>query len=113
MRHRPPAVHARPPQLPSPRLAMQLIRQRAYARAGLVGNPSDGYGGKTISVNIRNFWAEVVLYEWEDVELVWSQEDQSRFRSVGELVRDVQRNGYYGGIRLVKATVKQFVDYCR
>jgi glucuronokinase len=91
---------------------MQLIRQRAYARAGLMGNPSDGYGGKTISLSVGNFWAEVVLYEWEDVELVWSQEDQSRFRSVRDLVEDVRRHGYYGGIRLVKATVKKFAEYC-
>lgn len=91
---------------------MQLIRQRARARAGLVGNPSDGYGGKTISLSVGNFWADVVLYEWEDVELVWSQEDQSRFSSVRELVEDVRRHGYYGGIRLVKATVKKLVEFC-
>ena len=44
---------------------MIIIRKRAYARAGLVGNPSDGYSGKTISLIVRNFWAEVVLYEWD------------------------------------------------
>src|SRR5205823_3800249 len=55
---------------------------------------------------------EVVLYEWEDVELIWSDEDQSRFRSVHELARDVKLHGYYGGIRLVKATIKKFVEYC-
>jgi len=92
---------------------MLLIRKRAYARAGLMGNPSDGYHGKTISLIVRNFWAEVTLYEWDDVEIVWSQEDQSRFRSVGDLVRDVQLHGYYGGIRLVKATIKRFVEYCQ
>ncbi len=92
---------------------MQLIRQRAYARAGLMGNPSDGYGGKTISVSIGNFHADVVLYEWEDLELIWSQEDQSRFGSVHDLVKDVRQNGYYGGIRLVKATVKKFVEFCQ
>ena len=91
---------------------MLLIRNRAYARAGLVGNPSDGYGGKTISLIVRNLRAQVVLYEWEDVELIWSQEDQSRFDSVADLVRDVRLHGYYGGIRLVKATIKTFVDYC-
>ncbi|MFH1268099.1 MAG: GHMP kinase [Planctomycetota bacterium] len=91
---------------------MLLIRKKAYARAGLIGNPSDGYHGKTISVIVRNFWAEVTLYEWDDLELVWSQEDQSRFRSVQELVRDVQLHGYYGGVRLVKATIKKFVEYC-
>ncbi len=91
---------------------MELIRRRAYARAGLIGNPSDGYHGKTLSVIVRNFCAEVTLYEWDDVELVLSQEDQSRFRSVHELVRDVKLHGYYGGVRLVKATVKKFVEYC-
>jgi glucuronokinase len=91
---------------------MELIRKHAFARAGLIGNPSDGYFGKTISVIIRDFSAEVVLYEWEDVELIGSAEDQSRFRSVQDLVRDVGLHGYYGGLRLVKATVKKFVQYC-
>jgi glucuronokinase len=79
----------------------------------LIGNPSDGYHGKTISVIVRNFHAEVTLYEWDTVEIVWSQEDQSRFRSVQELVQDVELHGYYGGVRLVKATVKKFVEYCQ
>ena len=92
---------------------MLLIRKRAYARAGLVGNPSDGYNGKTISVVVRDFRAEVSLYEWDQVEIVFSQDDRSRFRSVDELARDVRLHGYYGGIRLIKATIKKFVDYCR
>jgi glucuronokinase len=91
---------------------MQLLRRRAYARAGLIGNPSDGYNGRTISFSIRNLWAEVVLYEWDEVEILWSSEDQSRFRSVRELAQDVQLHGYYGGIRLVKATIKRFVEFC-
>src|SRR5439155_8089104 len=89
-----------------------IITGVAHARAGLVGNPSDGYFGKTISIIVRNFCAEVVLYEWDEVELVLTDEDRSRFSSVHDLVRDVQLHGYYGGIRLVKATVKKFVEYC-
>jgi glucuronokinase len=54
----------------------------------------------------------VILYEWEDLELILSQEDRSRFGSVRELARDVRLHGYYGGVRLVKATIKKFVDYC-
>jgi glucuronokinase len=92
---------------------MLLIRKRAYARAGLVGNPSDGYHGKTISIIVRNLHAEVVLYEWDSVEIMWSDEDQSRFRSIHELAQDVKLHGYYGGIRLVKATIKKFVEYCK
>ena len=91
---------------------MQLIRKRAFARAGLAGNPSDGYHGRTIAFSLRNFWADVVLYEWDEIEVVTSQEDRSRFRTVHELAQDVRLHGYYGGIRLVKATIKKFVDYC-
>ena len=78
-----------------------------------MGNPSDGYHGKTISIIVRNFWAEVTLYEWEDLELVSTELDQSCFRSVDDLVRDVRLHGYYGGIRLVKATIKKFTEFCR
>jgi glucuronokinase len=91
---------------------MQIIRQQGFARAGLVGNPSDGYRGKTISFLVKDFHADVILYEWEDLELILSQEDRSRFGSVHELVRDVHLHGYYGGVRLVKATIRKFVDYC-
>ncbi len=92
---------------------MDIIRKRAYARAGLLGNPSDGYNGKTISIIVRNFWAEVVMYEWESVEIVQSKDDRARFRSIHDLTQDVRLHGYYGGIRLIKATIKRFVDYCR
>lgn len=91
---------------------MFLTRKRAYARAGLLGNPSDGYHGKTISLTVRNYWAEVVLYEWDAVEIVLADDDRAKFDSVEELARDVRLHGYYGGIRLIKATIKRFVDYC-
>ncbi len=91
---------------------MLLIRKAAFARAGLIGNPSDGYQGKTISVIVRNFSARVTMYEWDELEIVWSQEDKSRFRSIRELAQDVRLHGYYGGIRLVKATIKKFAEYC-
>lgn len=92
---------------------MIIIRKRAYARAALVGNPSDGYNGKTLSIIVRNFWAEVVLYEWDSVEILLTEEDRARFRSVHDLARDVGLHGYYGGIRLIKATIKRFVEYSR
>ncbi len=92
---------------------MLIVRKRAYARAGLLGNPSDGYNGKTISFSLRNFYAEVVIYEWDTVDIILAEFDRARFRSVQDLHTDVQLHGYYGGIRLVKATIKRFVDYCR
>jgi glucuronokinase len=90
---------------------VELIRKRAYARAGLIGNPSDGYGGKTISIIVRNFFAEVVLYEWEEVEIVRTFEERNRFRGVRDLVKDVELHGYGGGARLLKAAIKKFVEY--
>jgi len=92
---------------------MEIIRKRAYARAGLVGNPSDGYHGRTIALIVRNFFAEVTLYEWDRIEVVFSRNDQTRFDSIDDLIDDVQLHGYYGGVRLVKATIKKFVEYCR
>jgi len=92
---------------------MDIIRKRTYARAGLLGNPSDGFNGKTISIIVRNFWAEVVLYEWDSVDIVLAEHDRAKFRSVYDLAKDVKLHGYYGGIRLVKATIKRFVEYCQ
>ena len=92
---------------------MRIVRNRSYARAALVGNPSDGYHGKTIALLVRNFWAETVLYEWDSLEIVLASDDRAKFSSVQDLARDVTLHGYYGGIRLVKATIKRFVEYCR
>ena len=89
-----------------------IIKAKAYPRVGLAGNPSDGYFGKTISFSFSNFCAEVVLYESPKLEILASYKDRSVFTSVKELVNDVRLHGYYGGIRLLKATVKRFYDYC-
>lgn len=89
-----------------------IYREKAYARGALIGNPSDGYFGKTIALAFSNFSASVTLYESPDLEIVPNTRDHSRFRSIGGLAEDVQLFGYYGGIRLLKATVKRFHDYC-
>lgn len=91
---------------------MRIIRERIPARAGLLGNPSDGYNGKTISLVVPHFGSQIVLYEWDTLEIVLAQHDRARFRSIHDLAQDVQLHGYYGGIRLIKATIKRFVDYC-
>jgi glucuronokinase len=91
---------------------MKIIRKSAYARAGLLGNPSDGFYGRTISIIVRNFSAEVVLYEWPELEIVLSRQDRCIFDRLGDLVKDVRLNGYYGGLRLIKAAIKRFAEYC-
>lgn len=37
----------------------QAISSKVCARVGLLGNPSDGFYGKTISFSLANFYAEV------------------------------------------------------
>lgn len=32
-----------------------------------MGNPSDGFHGKTISLSIKNFWAEVTIIESKEL----------------------------------------------
>lgn len=90
---------------------MKRIEALAYARAGLVGNPSDGYFGKTISISIRDFAARIVIYDWPTLEILPSEADHVRFDSLAELAEDVRRNGYYGALRLVTASLKKFHDY--
>ncbi len=87
------------------------IVSHAYARAGLVGNPSDGYYGKTISFVIRQYKATVTLRESDRFEILPGSGDTVNYETVGTFLRDVKLNGYYGGMRLLKAIVKKFHEY--
>ncbi|MCC5932559.1 MAG: GHMP kinase [Cyclobacteriaceae bacterium] len=89
-----------------------IIESRAYARAGLLGNPSDGYFGKTISIIVRNFGAHISLYESPELKIELQEEDKHVYRNVYQLVDSVNLTGYYGGERLVKAAIKKFTEYC-
>ena len=89
-----------------------IIETRAYARAGLLGNPSDGYFGKTLSIIVRNFGAHVSLYETPELQIVAQKQDKNIFRNIHQLVENVNSTGYYGGDRLVKATIVKFAEYC-
>ena len=90
-----------------------IITAHAYARAGLVGNPSDGYFGKTISFVIRNFSATVTLWESPHFEITPTPEDFARYDSVAEFLKEQRLYGYYGGQRLMKAAVKRFFEFGR
>ncbi|MFC1558608.1 mevalonate kinase [candidate division KSB1 bacterium] len=89
-----------------------IINTSAYSRAGLIGNPSDGYYGKTISIIVKNYRADITLYETPELTIVPNQRDKSIFPGLHELIEDVRLSGYYGGMRLIKAAIKRFGDYC-
>jgi len=91
-----------------------MIGHRTYARIGLIGNPSDGFFGKTLSTCIRNFYAQVVLMESLRIKIVpHSIHDPTEFSNLAELEETSNRDGYYGGIRLIYATCKRFNEYCK
>lgn len=89
---------------------MPIARADAPARVALAGNPSDGYGGRVLSLAIDNFRARVEVRKSDRVEIVPADQDRHRFADVSELVTDVRANGYYGGLRLVKAATKRLAD---
>lgn len=88
-----------------------IVPREACARAGLIGNPSDGYFGKTISFAFEEFKATVTVFESPDVWIELHRKDHTHFSSLKELVEEVRYSGYYGGVRLIKAAVKRFYDY--
>ena len=89
------------------------ITNRAFARVGLVGNPSDGFFGKTISLSIKNFWADVTIQESESLVLIpHPLNDPTTFGSLQDLHGISLKEGYLGGLRLLQATCKMFYQYC-
>lgn len=89
-----------------------IIEERAYARAGLLGNPSDGYFGKTISITVKNFGAHVTLFQSPELRIEPQIQDGNEFQNVHQLIERIKIHGYYGGDRLIKAAIKTFVEYC-
>jgi len=78
-----------------------------------LGNPSDGYFGKTMSFTFADFSATVTMYETPELQILPGPVDDHTFSDVHALVEDVRAFGYYGGIRLLKAATKVFYSYCQ
>ena len=89
-----------------------MIETYAYARVGFLGNPSDGYHGKTISFILRNFRARVLLYPSARLEIKPSAADIPLWENLDDLRLTTQWRGYYGGIRIIQALLMRFCDYC-
>lgn len=65
----------------------RVIEHKAYARVGLLGNPSDVYYGRTISFSLGNFWASVRLKPSQDLLIVpHPTNDLVQFNSLSHLV---------------------------
>jgi glucuronokinase len=89
-----------------------MIETYAYARAGLLGNPSDGYFGKTISLILKNFRARVLLYPSARLEIRSGKADTPIWENLEDFRQTTRWRGYYGGLRVIQALLMRFSDYC-
>ncbi|VAI54144.1 probable glucuronokinase 2 [Triticum dicoccoides] len=90
------------------------MERRAYARVGLLGNPSDVYGGRAVSFAVAGLWATVRLRP-SDQLLVQPhpRHDLVAFPSLHALVDRLDGGGYYGGVRLLLAICRIFHNHCK
>ena len=89
-----------------------MIETVAYARAGVLGNPSDGYFGKTIALTLKNFRSRTLLYPSARLEIKTAAADIPIWENLQELREQTRWRGYYGGIRIIRALLMRFTDFC-
>ncbi|RKO93897.1 ribosomal protein S5 domain 2-type protein, partial [Blyttiomyces helicus] len=100
------------------RMDAGVVSAKAYARVGLLGNPSDGFFGKTLALLLENFFAETLLVTNPDpydtsVSIVPNQMcDPLRFASLRMASLACATDGYYGVTRLFLATLRVFWEHC-
>uniref|UniRef100_A0ACD5TBU9 Uncharacterized protein n=1 Tax=Avena sativa TaxID=4498 RepID=A0ACD5TBU9_AVESA len=90
------------------------VEHKAYARVGLLGNPSDVYGGRAVSFAVAGLWATVRLRPSDELLVQpHPRHDLVAFPSLTALVDRLEGGGYYGGVRLLLAICKVFHSHCR
>lgn len=90
------------------RLPDGRVRSTVHARASLLGNPSDGYGGAVLSVSLAQYAAQVILTPGDSLRFQPNPiGDRLDFEDVKAFVSHVDGHGYRGGIPLLEAVVRQ------
>jgi len=90
---------------------MHLATGHAWCRAGLLGNPSDAYGGKALAVTLGNFGARVTLEASDTFRLLPGPSDLHRFADLPEACRELGRAGCDDGLRLLRASIARFAAH--
>ncbi len=91
--------------------ATQRTLTRIPARAGLVGNPSDGYGGRVVAVAVDNYAAEVELTPCQGVSITPARHDQAEWDSLPALLDHSERYGYRGGGAIIQAALAAYAAF--
>ena len=87
---------------------MRTASGRAFARVGLLGNPSDGYGGKTLAFALGDFRARARIEPCDRVEIIAADDDPVTFVSAREAAEAYSIEGTSGGVCLVSAALHRF-----
>ena len=70
-----------------------IIETYSYPRAAVIGNPSDGYFGKTIAFVFSNFRASVQLYQTPELEIKPQRLDVTSYKNMQALVGGMVNGG--------------------
>lgn len=87
------------------------IETKAHARAGLLGNPSDGYFGRIIAISVKNFTARTFIRESETIRIEPPAREAPVYADAADFRDRIKLYGYYGGTRLIQAAIRVFFDY--
>ncbi len=97
----------RPPSEPARRSEEGI----AYARAGLLGNPSDVYGGKVIALSVTNFRARAVIEPAASFAILPGESDMLTFPTAREASQAFDSMGCEDGLRLLRAALRKFAGH--
>lgn len=89
-----------------------MITYTAPARVGILGNPSDGYGGRTLGLAVDAFSASVTLepVDGNTITIVPGDSDRPSWPSTLSFVESADRYGYATAVPLLAATIRTFID---
>lgn len=93
----------------------EVVVGRCLPRVGCLGNPSDGYKGACVSFPVEFLDAEAAVearafVRKSDTLVILPNRlrDRFSFSSWNDLNAKIQNEGYYGGNRLIQATLRKF-----
>ena len=89
---------------------MRVLTATTYPRAGLLGNPSDGYGGRVISFTFSDFSARVRIESGEEMSIGDAAKPDLRAEDWPTLLGDLKPTALSGGTALIAAAIKTLAE---
>ncbi len=87
------------------------IKHVSYPRAALIGNPSDGFYGKTIAFPFSNFQVEATLTTRQGILI--PQASDEVYQGHETFYSKYLSEGGAGSKHILNATLKVFFEYCK